>query len=164
MLREYLAAFQLFTEAEILQFEACTYPKTISKGEYFIKEGAVSDEVAFILSGAFRSYYHASNEEEVTYCFTFANSFVTAYSSFISHSPTRENIQALTDAQLLVISKKNLERLQSQSVNWIKFRMHMAEQEYLLMEQRIFVLQKESAEKRYKDMQLNHSQLIQEIP
>jgi hypothetical protein len=40
----------------------------------------------------------------------------------------------------------------------------MAEQEYIKMEKRIFILQKESAEKRYEDLLNNQPLYLQLIP
>lgn len=162
-LKNYLALFGLLTEDEIDAFIKLLKPKTIRKGDFFIKEGRVCQEVAFVVSGFFRSFYYSSQEEEVTYCFTFSNTFITAYSSFISQKGTAENIEALVDVELLTISKEEILKLEETSVNWLKLFKMMAEQEYIRQEERIFLLQKESAERRYKvllDTQPKYLQLI----
>jgi len=133
-MRNYLQKFNLLTENEIDLFESKVRKKRLKKGDFFIKENRISKEVAFVVSGLFRSFYYSSSEEEVTYCFTFSNSFVSAYSSFLSQTKTIENIQALTDIELLTISREE------------------------------FLLQKESAEKKYKDLLLNQPEYLQSIP
>ena len=163
-MKEYLKSFGILTEGEIDSFEQLLVTKKIKKGEFFIQEGKISQEVAFIASGFFRSYYYNSNEEEVTYCFTFSNSFITAYSSFLSQTATSENIQALTDVELYSISRDKILQLEQSSTNWLKFFKLIAEQEYINLEKRIFMLQTESAEKRYQDLLTNHPQLLQLIP
>ena len=117
-----------------------------------------------MVSGLFRSFYYSSSEEEVTYCFTFSNSFVSAYSSFLSQTKTAENIQALTDIELLTISRDDIFKLERSSTNWLRFFKFIAEQEYIKMEKRIFILQKESAEKRYQDLIRNQPEYLQVIP
>ncbi|WP_055437441.1 Crp/Fnr family transcriptional regulator [Lacinutrix algicola] len=163
-MRKYLQTFNILTEKEIELFESKVQRKKLKKGDFFIKESRISKEVAFVVSGLFRSFYYTSSEEEVTYCFTFSNSFVSAYSSFLSQTKTIENIQALSDIELLTISREEILILEKSSVNWLKFFKLIAEQEYIKMEKRVFLLQKESAEKKYKDLLINHPEYLQSIP
>lgn len=163
-MRNYLQTFGILTNDEINLFESKVIRKKLKKGEFFINEGRTCKEVAFVVSGLFRSFYHSSAEEEVTYCFTFSNSFVSAYSSFLTQTKTVENIQALTDVELLSISRDEILILEESSPNWLRFFKLIAEQEYIKMENRIFLLQKETAEKRYQDLLINHPEFLQLIP
>jgi CRP-like cAMP-binding protein len=163
-MRDYLEKFDILTKDEIDLFEKKVARKKLKKGDFFIKEGRTCIEVGFVTSGLFRSFYHSSSGEEVTYCFTFSNSFVSAYSSFLSQNKTVENIQALTDIEILTISRNEILKLEQSSTNWLKFFKLIAEQEYIKMEKRIFLLQKETAEKRYRDLLTNQPEFLQLIP
>jgi CRP-like cAMP-binding protein len=163
-MRNYLKSFNILSNDEINLFESKVTYKKLKKGDYFIKEGTTCKEVAFVASGLFRSFYYSSSGEEVTYCFTFSNSFVSAYSSFLSQTKTAENIQALTDIEVFTISRDEILKLEKSSTNWLKLFKFIAEQEYIKMEKRIFILQKESAEKRYEDLLTNQPQYLQLIP
>lgn len=136
----------------------------ISRGEFFIREGNICRHAAYIISGAMRSFYYSSEREDITYCFRFAGDFVTAYSSFIFQSPTPENIQCLTDCEILLFTKAAVEELQESDIKWMRFFKMLAEQEYLYMEKRIFVLQKETAEKRYLDLLSTQPDYLHRIP
>ncbi len=138
--------------------------KSFKKNDYLIQAGRTCDWVAFINDGIVRNYYISSKDEEVTYCMTFPNKFITAYSSFISEEKTFENIQALTDTEVLMIKKKHFQELINSSNNWLKFSNYFAEQSYVLMENRLLSLQMESAEKRYNDLLSNHPEYIQQVP
>lgn len=163
-MKNFLRAFNILTNNEIDLFEKKAIHKKIKKGDFFIKEGQTSKEIGFVISGLFRSFYHSSLEEEVTYCFTFSNTFVSAYSSFLSQEKTAENIEALTDVELLIISREEILKLEESSNNWLKLFKLIAEQEYIKMEKRIFLLQKETAEQRYRDLLTNEHKLLQLIP
>ncbi|SFW57592.1 Crp/Fnr family transcriptional regulator [Cellulophaga fucicola] len=163
-MRNYLETFDILTPDEIDFFEKKVVLKKLKKDDFYIKEGQTCKEVGFVTSGLFRSFYHSSIEEEVTYCFTFSNSFVSAYSSFLSQNKTVENIQALTDIEMLTISRNEILKLEQSSTNWLKFFKLIAEQEYIKMEKRIFLLQKETAEKRYRDLLMNQPEFLQLIP
>lgn len=163
-MKSYLESFNILTHDEINAFEKKVTYKKLKKGDFFIKEGQVSKEVGFVLSGVFRSFYYSSSQEEVSYCFTFTNHFVSAYSSFLSQEKTAENIQALTDIELLIISKDEVLQLEQKSPNWLKLFKLITEQEYIKMEKRIFLLQKETAEQRYRDLLNNQPELLQLVP
>jgi len=159
-----LEAFSLLTESDIDSMMELGRHKRIKKGEYFVREGDVCKNVAYISSGIMRSFYYSSNRDENTYCFRFSGDFVTAYSSFIFQTETPENIQSLTDCDILIFDKSDIDRIQDSDIKWMKFFKTIAEQEYLLLEKRIFLLQNESAEKRYLDLLNNDSDLLQHIP
>ena len=159
-----MKSFNILSDDKIDLFESKLIRKTLKKGDYFIKEGRTSKEVGFVVSRLFRSFYYSLSEEEVTYCFAFSNSFVSAYSSFLTQTKTMENIQALTRVELLTISRNEILKLENSSANWLRFSKLIAEQEYIKMEKRIFILQKESAEKRYEDLLTNEPQYLQLIP
>lgn len=161
MLIKYLQSLGILSEQDLLLLKGKTYERKIPKDSFFIREGEVSQEVAFILSGEFRSYYYSSKGEEVTYCFALPNSFVSSYSSLITQEKSQESIQALSDAVLVCISRETINELEEKSVNWLKLSKLIAQQEYLNLEKRIFLLQKESAEKRYADLFQNQPELLQ---
>lgn len=163
-MKAYLKSFDILTDDEIDVFTNKVKLKHLKKGEFFIKEDTTCQEVAFVNSGLFRSYYYSSSGEELTYCFTFSNSFVSAYSSFLSQAKTLENIQALSDVELFSISREDILKLEASSVNWLRLFKFIAEQEYIKIEKRVFILQKETAEKRYQDLLKNQPQFLQLIP
>ncbi|MBL3658916.1 Crp/Fnr family transcriptional regulator [Fulvivirga sediminis] len=163
-MRDYLEGLNILTDAEIEWLYKQGVKKEIKKGEFFIRQGAVSDEVAFVNSGIFRSFYYSSGAEDVTYCLLFENSFVTAYSSFITQEKTQENIQALTDAEVIVFRRTLFNELESTGGNWLRLLKYFAEAEFVRMEKRFFLFQKESAEKRYEDLINNHAEFLQLVP
>lgn len=160
----YLRSFDFLTEDDIARLVTVTRQKTIHKNDFFIREGEICDSVAFLKSGTFRSYYLSDTGEELTYCITFPNNFMTAYSSFITNAPTPENIQAITSADLLILPKKEIELLSSENPNWMRFLKVMAEQQYLELEKRIFELQKEKAKQRYLNLLNSHPEYVKTIP
>ncbi len=159
-----LKSFNIFSDREINEFIELGVQKTLSKGDFYIKEGSVCRKMAFVVSGIFRNYYYSSSGDEITYCISFPNSFITAYSSFITQNKTQENIQALSDAEILVFSKLDMDRLEKTNKNWLCFSKKIAEKQYMELEKRIFLLQKEKSEARYSDMLNNHPEYIQKIP
>ena len=163
-LKNYLNSLEIFTLQEIDEFIGLSSYEVLKKNDYFIQEGSVCKKVGFVGSGIFRTYYLSSDAEDVTYCLTFPDSLLSAYSSLITQQKTVENIQAITRAELLTFPKQELDRLVTTHQNWLLFMKQIAESQYIEMEKRIFQLQKEKASNRYRDLLEKHPDYIQNIP
>ncbi|MBB6461965.1 Crp/Fnr family transcriptional regulator [Flammeovirga kamogawensis] len=163
-LEKILKSFNMLSDDEIAHSLTYFEIKSIKKNDILIEAGKVCDWIAFVNSGILRNYYTSSKEDEVTYCITFPNTFISAYSSFITTKKTFENIHAIVDSELLVIKKSDYQNLLNSSENWLKFSKYFSEQSYVLMENRLISLQMETAEKRYLDLMNNYPEYIQNIP
>ena len=53
IMKEFLHSFGILTDEEIDSFIELLVPKTLKKGEFFIKEDIICKHVAFIKKGAF---------------------------------------------------------------------------------------------------------------
>lgn len=163
-LENILKAVGVLTAGEIadgLRYFKCL---KVKKNDYLIEAGDICNWIAFVTSGILRNFYISSKDEEVTYCLTFPNHFITAYSSFITQEKTFENIHAITDAEVLIIKRNHYAELIESSSNWLKFSNIFAGQSYLLMENRLLALQMESAEKRYHDLLKHQPDYLQKVP
>ncbi|WP_299674029.1 Crp/Fnr family transcriptional regulator [uncultured Tenacibaculum sp.] len=164
MLEDYLKSFQILSEDEIQNFINQGEAKKVKKGGFLAESGKVNTKIFFINEGILRSFYWSSTEEDITYCFRFSGSFASAYSSYLTGKPSVESLQAITDTEVLFWTKEQLIQLEKESSNWTMLLKVLAEYEYIELEQRIFMLQKETAESKYLDLLQNQPQLVKEIP
>ncbi len=164
MIKDYFRSFSIFSDNEINDLVQDFVSTKINKSEYFVQEGDNCKEIAFIQSGIFRSYYTSDNGTENTFCFRFPNNLLAPYSAFITGNPSMETMQAITDANLLIIKKKKIEHLIEGDPNWIKFLKLNAEYEYLELEKRFFQFQKDNATQRYVSLLQKQPEYIREIP
>lgn len=163
-MREYLNRINLFEPDEIDSFLAQGKPIMLKKGELFIREGQIAQKIAFVKSGILRSFYHSSKSDEVTYCFSFPNEIIAGYSSFITQARTNENIQALSNCELIEFPKSLIDTLVATEPNWLLFSKQVAEQQYVNLEKRIFLLQCETALVRYQELLKEHPEYLQQVP
>lgn len=136
----------------------------LSKGDFLIKQGKVCDQVAFVVSGKLRNFYIDDAGNEVTCFFVTADSFVSAFTSFLTNTPTHENISALEDTVLRVISKKDIEELSVLIPKMQIFRRIIAENLFIIMEKRIMMLQSQSAHERYEKMLKENPEILLSVP
>ena len=128
----------------------------IKKGECWIKAGDYCHQIAFIQKGKFRFFHLDDDQNEITCYFGRENDFISALTSFIEEKPSREFIEALEDSELLVISRNKLEALTLAMPSIQYLRRVIAEQQYLIAEQRIEMLQSKTAQQRYLLMMANN--------
>ncbi len=161
---KYLQSFHMFSVAEIEELIDLTEQRSLEKGQYFFEEGHKCEKVAFVAKGTFRHFYRNDSGEEINYCFTFQNNFLTAYSSFVTGECTVENIQAIEEATLLSVDKADMDYLIDHNANWLRYSKIIADRQYIKRENRIFILQKEKARNKYDALRNNNPEYLQKIP
>lgn len=164
MLQDYLSSFNLLSSAEIAAAIQHCEARILREKDYFTRENNSCREIAFIVSGIFRSYYTAESGKDITYCFRFPGNFLASYTAFITGRPASENLQALSPSELLVFPKDLLDQLSASSHNWTRLLKTIAEQEYMELEQRFFQLQRDTAAQRYSNLMHHHPDYIMQIP
>lgn len=152
------------TPEEKSQINIAFKPLNIAKGDFWIKEGKVCNQVGFLVSGKLRSFYFDDAGNEITCFFVTPDNFISSFTSFLTETPTVENIVAIEDAVMLVISKIELEQL-SEAVPKIQIlRRIIAENSFIVMEKRIAMLQSNSANERYERMIKENPGIMLSVP
>lgn len=157
-------SLQILPLLELNKLDGLIMKRTLKKGEFLIQENQIANEIVLIKSGALRSFYINNEGEEITNCITFENDFMTAFASFITREPTSENVQALFDTEMEVISSDNIESLYENSIHWQKVGRIIAEMQYINLEQRIYSFQKFTGAERYETLLKNQPNYIKLIP
>jgi CRP-like cAMP-binding protein len=83
---------------------------TLKKNEYFLQEGKVSTQVAFIEKGLVR-YILNHKGEDINFYFSCENEWLGNYESFLSRLPSTKSMIALEPTVLWAISRENLQKL-----------------------------------------------------
>jgi CRP-like cAMP-binding protein len=96
-----------FASQLIASIHEIAQPKTLSKGEFLLREGEVERNFYWIETGAVRVFYLSEYEEQVVR-FGYAGSLITSLSSFITAQPSEFYIAALRKTTLHVVSKPQL--------------------------------------------------------
>jgi len=154
---------QLSTE-EIAKIDNAFTPREYKKGEYWIGQGTVCNKVAFVQKGILRLFYIDDTGTENTCYFVNEDNFVSAFTSFLTNTPTNENITFIEDSILCEISKNDLEKLSTEVAKMQIFRRIIAENLYILMEKRIAMMQSQTAKERYEKMLEENPEIILSVP
>ncbi|GAB3899093.1 Crp/Fnr family transcriptional regulator [Larkinella knui] len=138
-------------------------PKAFQKGDYFLQEGQISPQIGFILKGVFQYFYNHDGDEITTYI-ALENNFVVSLGCFLKQIPAKENIRALTDTEVLVISKAQFDALRTQSAAFRQFYIELLEHEIVCIDESRFNLITLTAEERYLKLVAEEPQLLQKVP
>ena len=145
------------TTKEKEKIMSCFSDSTFKKGSFWIKADQVCRDISFIQEGSFRVYYYDENGNDNTCFFAESNSLISSYTSFLTETPSIENIVALEDAKVSTISKSELDALSDEIPKLHVWRRVVVENLFIIMEKRIRSLQTLSADERY-------TQLVEERP
>ncbi|WP_194778352.1 Crp/Fnr family transcriptional regulator [Pararhodonellum marinum] len=162
-LKNYFNKLVKLTDQEWADFQACLIKETHAKKAYLLEEGQKCDFIAFIEAGTFR-FYHILDGEEIVTAFFFPGDFVTNYRSFLTDNPSDHHIQALQDAIIYKIHKKDLHALYDRYQSIERLGRLIAENLYLTITKRLDSFQHTSPEERYQELINRNSKLLQEVP
>src|ERR1700744_5697727 len=84
-------------------------PGKIARNGYLLKEGAVCHESHIISEGIVRSYIFDLEGNDVTTAFYSNNMHASDLLSFFKRTPSKENIQALTDCETWYITYDDMQ-------------------------------------------------------
>jgi len=132
---------------------------------FYIKAGKICSRIGFIKSGFCRAYYDGQSEDPKTVYFNFVerNPIVSDFESFITKKPSLISIQAITDCEIISISRDNLYKLYDKHPSIERLGRVLAEKHYLDSLERIKISHAD-AKTRYKSLLDKYPQLIQNVP
>ena len=84
----------------------------IDKNVCLIDDHKIADDILFVRKGYLRTYF-IKGGEEITRDISSVNSFFTALTSFITKKPSFEIISTITNCEVLMISREDLNYLYS---------------------------------------------------
>jgi CRP-like cAMP-binding protein len=137
--------------------------KYLNKGEEFISQGEIENEIAFVCKGLFRYYYLTQDGLDMTKHFTLENDFVTSYASLIYRRPTAYGIVAEEDSQILVMDYRTYIKKITESRQWERIARKYTEHIYNIKELREASLLLHDAKERYQDFLILYPQLEKRI-
>jgi len=100
--------------------------KVLKKKEFLIQEGSVCDFIGVVNSGKLRSYVQ-NDGVEYNNDFYLENSFVTAYTSYLTQSPTNCNIEALAETEIYYITFKRFNKLIEEDFAFLKLAKYISD-------------------------------------
>lgn len=151
-------------DGEWLKLKGIATVKKFKKNDFFFTPGAPASEFGVITKGVFRHYYIDNEGKEWAKSFTTTLGLVGPHSEMLQKIPVRTYIQAITDAELLVVPYADFYRLIEGQLGWEIMLKRITEYFYLEKENREFLLLTADAVTRYKLFLESHKHMLNQIP
>jgi CRP-like cAMP-binding protein len=153
-LRQYIIRYieSPLPDEEFKLVEKAFHPKWIRKKQYFLQEGEICRFTGFLIKGAMRQYFFDAKGNEHVLRFAIENWWVGDRESFIHQKPSKYNIDALEDSELLLINHTDMHELRLKAPSFVLMMQKMDERSFIAAQKRIHASISYTAEERYLDL------------
>lgn len=162
-LQQAIRRFIALDEESLQDIASCFKPLHLAKGTYWLKAGQICTQVGWVKEGLLRTWYEVDGEE-ITHWISEEGYFDTSLSSFSFKTPSRWNLQAITDCELLVLDCDDHRELLHKYTQWRIFESQLLIFSYLGLEERIFSQLHQTAEERYEKLLVERPGLAARAP
>lgn len=124
-------------------------PATFKKKDLFLKEGVVCKDSAFVIDGAMKSFTIDQEGKEHILNFATPGWWISDLYSLISQKPGILNIEAVADAEVLILSWEDQQLLYTKVPKFERFFRILVENSLVANQQRLIDNLSSTAEDRY---------------
>ncbi len=135
----------------------------LKKNDFFVETGSICKYFCYIESGILQHSIDVLGEEKTTYL-ALKNSLTSALNSFKNKVPSRKNIKALFNCELLVIDIVTFNHLLDNNSAFNKFYFNLIENQIFKIDDYRIDLLTLTPEERYKKLLSNENELLQKVP
>jgi len=139
-------------------------PKKIRKKQYLLQEGDVSKYAAFVDKGFLRSYTVDNKGTEHILQFAFEGWWIADQYSFLTSTPSRYNIDALEDCELLLITKEAETQMLEKIPKLERYFRILLQNSLIATFKRLESSLSDTAEEKYNQLIRNCPTIVERVP
>ena len=163
--REYIERATPISDEDWQLFSSKLKKRTFPKRSKLLNVGEIENYISFLEKGIVRFFIPKLEEnKEVTFGFCFVNEFVSAYDSFLTQTPSKYELESLSDVSIWSISYADLQEVYNKTQVGNLIGRLSSERLFLIKSKREHSLLNETAEQRYLNLFKERPKLIKEIP
>jgi CRP-like cAMP-binding protein len=136
---------------------------SVRKRKLLLREEGICQHVYFIRKGAIRGFTREGHKEITTWI-NVENQLVSSIFGLNNKAPSTENIQALENCELLIMTYDDLEKLYEQIPESNVLARKLLQVYYQDAERRAFIARLTKAENKYRHYLVHHQHLANRIP
>lgn len=163
-LENYIKSKVEITEQELGVIRQAFIPKKLRKYQYLLQEGDISKYVAFVEKGALRQYIIDSKGNEIITQFAIEDWWVADRESMANQTPSKYNIDAVENSELLLLSKSNGQNLEEEIQPFHRLMESLREQSAFAGQKRVIRELSYTAEEKYDEFLIAYPNIIQRFP
>lgn len=152
------------TEEEEAIFKEYLMPKKLRKKQYILQEGDICKYTIFVEKGLLRSYNVNEKGNDQIVQFALEGWWISDLYALITGEPSRYNIDALEDSELLLISNTGTEELLKRVPKFLEFSYLQMRSAYIALERRLSQMVNLTTEERYTKLLQTYPDIVQRVP
>jgi CRP-like cAMP-binding protein len=160
----YLRERSDLTDVELKLVEEMVTLKKLRKRQYLLQEGDVSKNISFIVKGCLRLYWVGKDDAEHILRFGIETWWISDFDSFHSRLPSKYNIDALEDSELLMIEKDKYDHLLQTIPNFQKLINKLETRNFEVSQERILSNISKSPQEKYDNFLRMYPQIHNRVP
>lgn len=164
LLRKYIASKVEISDEEFDIIKTFFTEKKIRKRQYFLQEGDICKNVAFVIDGLLRQYVVDEKGHEHIMQFAIENWWIGDRESMLNNTPSAYNIDAVEDSVLLLINREKLDELELEVPAFNQLMRMIIEQSAFAGQKRLIQALAYTAEDKYNDFLKSYPKIAQRIP
>lgn len=145
-------------------FKNYLMPKKLRKKQFIVQEGDVCKYSIFVEKGLLRSYSVTEKGTDQIVQFALEGWWIADLYSLITEEPSRYNIDALEDSELLLISNTAMFELRQRIPKFLEFSYLQMRNAYIALERRLSHMVNLTTEDRYNKLVEKYPDIIQRVP
>jgi len=158
-----LSHFHPLSEGAKLFLQKHSYSCSFQKGKLLLKTGDICEDIYFIKKGVVRGFIHEGTKDITTWI-TADNELVSSITALDSKKPSRENIQAIEDCEMLALTFDDLQNLYVQFPEFNIVARKLLQKYYQDAEGRAFIARLTNAENKYRQFLTRYGHLSNRVP
>jgi len=161
-LKKFISGYIDLSDEELDEVAGKFKSKIVKKNSCVLQQGEICKDLIFVQSGCLRLYYVAGGID-ISVWFSFKHSSAIEIYSFISETPSDYFLQAIEDSEILYVPKTVLNELYKTHPKMQEMMRKFWEDVIINLIDRFTALQRDPADKRYRDL-LKKPAYLQQIP
>jgi len=162
-LKQNISKYAKLSDHQWLDFVQSFKLKKIKKKDFFLEFGQHCQFEAYIIKGCFRTFFTDPNGKDVVLSFAFEDWWLGDMTSQLNHMPSKMNIQALEDSEVLIISVQDKNLLFEKHPVFEKIFRLMIMRHLVSYQDRLYKIYAYTAQERYHDLILKYPQVLERI-
>jgi len=151
-------------EKEVNSFTGKLKVKHVKPKSYLLREGEVCRFQGYINKGCLRVFFVNEAGHETILYFAVEDWWITDLDSFSSGKPSRMNIQALEDTEVLLISKKDKDDLFSHFPRTERLLRLMTQKAHTALQKRIISIYNKTVDEKYMEFKSMYKDIEFRLP
>lgn len=137
--------------------------KTLRRKQFLLQEGGLCRHLCFVSKGILKSYIMDEKGQQRISLFAFEGWWISDFNSFINQEKAVLNIDAVEDAELLLVSREDYEKLTLEIPLMDRYFRILYQNSLVTKDRRLMVSNSFTAEEKYLQLVKNNPEMIQKL-